>query len=343
MSVILEHPWSWDDIPPLDDQDAPSPNGQHPRSKGHAERVEHHADELRARREARRLVDEEESGLTPVQFETVTATEFLTIEFPADPTVIDRFVVEGGNTLVVAPKKTGKTTLAGNLGRSLVEGVPFLGALACSKPRRSYLMNLEMSDPMLQGWLTDIGIHPDARDRLVVSRNLRGRSIALTNTTVRKEIAKQLAGDGIEVWLIDCMRPLIAACGFSENDNAEISRLLLYVDEIKHEAGCHTSVGFHHAGKGEVEDGRESGRGASAWGDWPDVSVYLTKDKANVRYMRTEGRLDDIPESRLDYSYPTRRLTLAGEGESRQDTRLNTAVAAVTEAVHETPGINKSG
>lgn len=98
---------------------------------------------------------------------------------------------------------------------------------------------------------------------------------------------------------------------------------------------------FVHAGRAGTEEGSEHARGASAFDDWADVQLFLTKDHDGRRFLRTDGRMDeDLPESRLDYDPVTRILTLACEGESRATARARAAEEAAVKAVDEEPGIN---
>jgi len=80
-------------------------------------------------------------------------------------------------TLVVAQRKTGKTSLVLNCARSLITGEPFLGEFEVQKiSGRVGILNYEMSAGQLGGWAAQV------------------RSVVPTPEPARTTLAKSVRG-----------------------------------------------------------------------------------------------------------------------------------------------------
>ncbi len=237
-------------------------------------------------------------------------------EFLAQPDEPVRYRVDalwpsGGRVVIAARHKAGKTTLAGNLLRSLTDGPPFLGRFAVEPAARVTLVDDELHPGMLRRWLRDQGIvHPERAQVLTLRGRLSAFDIIRRDT--RSRWAEALRGT--DVLLLDCLRPALDALGLDEN--REAGRFLECLDELAAQAGITEHAVIHHMGHGA-----ERSRGDSRILDWPDAVWNLLRDDAPdedpgaaPRYFAAYGRDVDVPEDALSYDPTTRALTLTGAG-----------------------------
>lgn len=274
--------------------------------------VEKEVQRLRVRKEAKSQFDQESRTL-PEAPPLVNLTAFLD-----DPDEDVRYRVEGlwpveGRIVLAAQNKSGKTTLTGNLIRSLVDGDDFLDHFAVEPVRRVVLLDNEMSPSQMRRWLRDQGIrNTDAVD--VVS--LRGKlsSFNILDPEIRAEWAARIGP--ADVLLFDCLRPALDALGLSEDKDA--GRFLEALDELVAASLIPELFLIHHMGHSN-----ERSRGDSRLEDWPDAKWKIVKESADdpdsPRYFSAFGRDVDQPERRLAYEHDTRHLSVDG-GSRKQAT-----------------------
>jgi hypothetical protein len=299
-----------------------------------AREVAHEAHRIRVRDAARDKVAGEKARAEP-PFDAGTLAEVLARP-DEPPHRVEGLVPSGASTLIVAQRKTGKTTLILNLARCLVEGREFLGRFA-TRPLtgRIAILNYEVSGQMLARWANEVGV---PADRLVLV-NLRGRRNPLRVDEDRAKLAELLRYHDVEAIVVDPFGR--AYGGKSQNDAAEVGGWLVDLDTFARSGVGATDVYLcAHAGWTA-----ERTRGSSALEDWPDVTITLTRDKDNaqVRYLAAEGRDVLLDEDRLDFDATTRELTLSGSGSRRHAKAAEKSAelsAAVVEVVTERPGIN---
>jgi hypothetical protein len=240
---------------------------------------------------------------------------------------------EGGNATLVAPEKAGKTTLVGNLVRSLVDRVPFLGRFAVEPiTGRVGVLNFEVTGRMFTRWLGDMGIqHTDQ----VMALHLRGHRLPLVTDEGVTWLVDRLREADVSVLVVDPFGAAFrSAGGVSENDNSEVGRFLSALDEVKQRAGIHELIMPVHA-KREQAAGAERARAASVLNDWPDAIWMLVKDAR--RYLSARGRDVAVPEQRIDFDPTTRALAVTG-GSRRSDVATAAGVAILA-VVTQQPGI----
>jgi RecA-family ATPase len=244
---------------------------------------------------------------------------------PAEPPMrIEGFLPSGGRLLVVAQRKTGKTTFDLNLAKALIDGRHFLGRFA-TRPIAGIvgILNYEVSAGMLAGWAQQVGIPADKLFQV----NLRGRRNPLGHQDDRMNLVELLRRHHVEVLIVD---PFGAAyTGKSQNDPGEVMAWLGDLDRFAVDAGARELVLSVHAGwVGERT------RGASSLEDWADVIATLTRDPDDdrLRYLSAFGRDVEVAEDWLHVEPDTRTLTLAGTG-SRKHDRGERAVEAAMPAV----------
>lgn len=289
---------------------------------------------LRVRDAARRALRAEQAGTgdppTPVLLSQLLAEP----EAPTHYRVAGLLPV-GGRVVLAAQFKAGKTTLTGNLIRSLVDGEPFLGEHEVTSPvGRVVLLDTEMSRDALRRWLRDQGIGDASR---VAMFALRGRvaSLDLLDPPVRQWWARQLAELDTEVLILDCLRPVLDAFGLDEN--TDVGQVLVALDELVTQAGVDELFVVHHMGHVG-----ERSRGSSRLRDWPDVEWRLVRenadDPASRRFFSAYGRDVEVPESALDYDPGTRHLTVAGG--SRQDAAADAVIPDLLRLLIDQPGLS---
>ena len=267
--------------------------------------VERETYALRVRGAAREKHAAERGGEAP-PFDGGLLTDLLAR--PQDPPHrIEGLIPSEASTLIVAQKKTGKTTLMLNLARCLINGEDFLGRFA-TRPLagRVALLNFEVSGRQASAWAEEVGVRAD---QLYIA-NLRGRRNPLAHAQDRATLADILRGHQVETLIVDPFGR--AYTGSSQNDSGEVGSWLVSLDMFaRAEVGATDLILTAHAGW----DGERT-RGSSALEDWADSIITMVRDKddKNIRYLRAEGRDVAVDEDLLHFEPETRTLTLAGAG-----------------------------
>ena len=276
---------------------------------------------LRVREEARRRFGREHR---PESLPAIlTLAERLSVQRPATEYRIEGWQPLGSRVVLAAQFKSGKTTLTGNLARSLVDGQPFLDVAEVRALTGTLaIIDTEMSEALSEGWLRDQVIE---RAEAVLLVPLRGHlgSFDILDPEVRGEWAARLRDQHVEYLVLDCLRPLMDALGLDENRDA--GRVLVALDALLAEAGITDCLVVHHMGHTQ-----ERSRGDSRIRDWPDVEWRLVREKdepASARFITAFGRDVEVPEGRLHFDSLTRRLTLSAG--SRGDAAALEALSSV--------------
>jgi hypothetical protein len=133
---------------------------------------------------------------------------------------IDTLWPIGGRIMLAAQYKAGKTTLTGNVMRSLCDGVWFLDQFRAEQAFVT-LIDFEMDKRTVRHWLRDQGIRQTDNARVWP---LRGKvsSFDILGPQIRSEWAARIRSS--EVLILDCLRPILDALGLDEN--REVGRLL---------------------------------------------------------------------------------------------------------------------
>jgi hypothetical protein len=297
----------------------------------YAERLAEELALLRARREARRLLDAEERPPASLP-EILTLRERL--QRPREPVTyrIEGWQPAGSRLVLVAQFKAGKTTLVGNLARVLVDGGLFLGRDQAHPVGGTVaLVDVEMSAAQFDTWLASQKIVHDDRVVVVPLRGAAGAFDILTPDR-RTEWAALLRERQVSYLVLDCLRPVLDALGLDEHHDA--GQFLTAFDTLMAEASIAEACIVHHMGHYA-----ERSRGDSRIRDWPDVEWRLVRqdeEPASPRYIAAYGRDVEQPESQLHYDPTTRRLTVAGG--NRRDAGARDALDAVVVLLRAAPG-----
>lgn len=214
----------------------------------------------------------------------------------------------GGNVLLIAAYKSGKTTLTLNLVRALADETPFLGKYDVAHFEGNIcVVNYEETPTQWRRHARKLGIQNLDR---VFPLHRRGQPILpvwepkaqarLVDWMVEREIAYWIMDPTVVAWqgLVD-----------NENDNALVAAFTTALDQVKEQAGIGELLLTHHEGR--MESGR--GRGATRLEDWMDAGWYLSRDEATTqRTIWAKGR--DVELERTDLQWNEDRWMLsAGE------------------------------
>lgn len=252
---------------------------------------------------------------------------------------VDGICAVGQNVTITGQYKAGKTLLALNLVRSLVDGLPFLGEFKVGADRGSSarvgLWSMEMSLTDLDTYVDPLGITDDGAGRLAV---LNGRGFGVNVLT---DVGKQWAVNwlkqwGCTSWVVDSHARMCRMAGVDENENGAVLGLLHRLDEIKEAAGIGELYYLVHTGRAEQAEGRERARGATVIDDWADARWVLTRE-ANVRFFAVEGRsVRDITATSLEFDKDTGHLSLGAR--DKYGARVDGLVSLINTIVTEQPG-----
>jgi AAA domain/RepB DNA-primase from phage plasmid len=291
-----------------------------------------------ATNEARRIVSAKGRIPFPLPSATRTLADDLAVPPQSNPFVIERLHPAGGNVLLTAGFKVGKTTLMMNLIKALADDLPFLGVFDTKLVGRVAYVNYEVGAEMARAWLRSVGI--ENLDRVASPLHTRGFGLPFWESDELARLADWLGENGVQYLLLDpaasAWRPLVE----SENDNSQVAAFTEAIDVLKERSGVSEVVLSAHTGRAHQVAGQERSRGATRLEDWMDVGWYLSKSK-DTRAFRASGRDVDIKRSFLEFEPSSRCLRLGGAtpSDSGSPDGLAGALAALSalEAKHGGP------
>jgi hypothetical protein len=298
--------------------------------------VDQRKNRLRAEQLARAELAAESAAAIPPMF---GGAEFLAQPDSEPVYRISDLWPSGGNVVLAAQFKAGKTTAVHNLVRSLCDGAPFLGRYHVTPPDGAVVViDAEMPARSARRWLNEQMITRADRFRY---QNIRGSasSFNILLPALRCVWADRIAASGAAVVVLDCLGPVLAALGLEENNGADVGRFLEAFQELLRDAAVPEAAVIHHMGHQA-----ERARGASRLRDWPDAEWRLVRqddDPASSRYFSAFGRDVDVSEARLEFDPQTRALRVAGG--SRAAGKTQAAVLDLIEVVRADPGVNSRG
>lgn len=256
----------------------------------------------------------------------VSLTDDLAAPRDEESWAIEGLIPTGGNLVIAAAYKTGKTTLVQNLIRSLADHEPFLGQYPVTTlTGRVALFNFELTRTQQLTWLDESGI---ANQETVVLKHLRGMRGVLTTEAGRDWAVEQLRANNVQTWVVDPFAR--AASGIDENSNTEVGQFLEALDEVKRRAGVSELVLITHTGRGNADEPARA-RGATRLNDWADTNMVVTKTAGGQRSFVAEGRDVWISKTLLAYDAVTRQLTTAND-EANQEGLLRAVLQHIVTA-----------
>lgn len=165
---------------------------------------------------------------------------------------VDGLVLLGGNTLLSAQAKAGKTSLMVNYVKALVDGTPFLDREVIPVEGNVVYWDLEQEENYSIDHFQKIGLeHPEK----VVLVPGAGMSISMASDQFKRETVQQLIDANAEVWIIDTMSQ---AFNGDPDKEADVAPWLNHVKEIKQMAGVRDLIIIGHAGHNK-DDIRQRG------------------------------------------------------------------------------------
>lgn len=215
----------------------------------------------------------------------------------------------GGNVLLNAQYKAGKSTLMINLIKSLTTGTPFLGTFEVPEKLKVAYVDMELGMALAWDWFDTVpGV--DFSRMVYVPRVGLGNQLQMQSETIRSKWARQLRGSGVDVLIIDPISPILSALGVEENSTNGVRSLLDSFDVLKVEAGLKSVIITHHTGHQDV--GRA--RGSTAFMDWPSSIMSIIKqgdEEDSDRVFRAFGRDVSQPTTTLEFNKQTKETVLS--------------------------------
>lgn len=288
-----------------------------PLDQSRLNRVRARAEALKVEREAKEQVEAEEAARLwkpPVREGIAT---FLAVE-PAVPSFhVDGLWPHGGTVVLEAAKKWGKSTMMRNLVESVIGGAAFLNRFRVSAPfARAVVIDMELTHRQAWNYWHGAALRDDQMELW----RLRGSAgtMALRDPRVRGHVVARLRDSGADLVVLDPLGPVLRVCGFEENSNDDVGRLLDIWDEVLSDAGVTASVIPHHMGHGA-----ERARGASVIGDKADAiwtGTYAVQgEDSGPRFLKARGRDVELESSQVDYDPVTRAMTMSLDPTRRSD------------------------
>lgn len=241
----------------------------------------------------------------------------------------------GGRIVLAAQYKAGKSSMVGNLVKSLADGKAFLDSFYVDPAAAITVVDDELSEGQLRRWFREQEIQNTDAVHIVPLRGALS-TFDILDPVTRKEWARRL--QGTEVLILDCLRPVMDALGLSEDKDA--GKFLVAFDALIAECGAREAVVVHHMGHG----GNRS-RGDSRILDWPDATWSIKRedpeDPNSPRYFEALGRDVKVSESLLEWNPDTRGLRIAGGG--RAERKTADVLNAVVEFVKLNPHVSGRG
>lgn len=281
----------------------------------HDHRLAEAVERLRLQREARRIVDAEDSARAWVPPPITTPDLAQELLRPIEDAAwrVHNLLPAGGNALLTALAKSGKTTMVANLIRSLVDDEPFLGSFHPAPLwGRVGVWDYEMSRSQHLRWIGDVRI---ANAHRVSVMYLRGTKVPITSPAGFDWAVKWLQENSIQVWVID---PFARAfIGDDGNSDTVVGPFLETLDAIKAAAGVEELILVAHTPKqattkeGKPIMGRETARGSQRLEDWADVLWFMGKAASGSRYFHARGRDVEVPRRGLVHDAASRRVRLS--------------------------------
>ena len=270
-------------------------------------RIAEAAESMRVQREARALLAAEVAKATFTGFASVSLREALAKPREFKPAIVRGLQMQGHKATLTAQFKAGKTTLAGNLVRSLADGEPFLDRFEVFElPGNIGIFDYELTEDDALDMYGALGLRSTKQ---VFLESLRGEGFSLANEFHREQAVRWLTEHDIVYWVLDPFGRALRGFG-SENANDDVRVFLDTIDEIVERAGILGTLMPVHTGRMQHEIGTEHGRGATVVDDDADARWLLTRDNTGRRYFRAEGRNGvGAEEVSLEFDTATSRLS----------------------------------
>ncbi|WP_433117117.1 AAA family ATPase [Micromonospora sp. CA-246542] len=237
------------------------------------------------------------------------------------------------NAVLIAQFKTGKTALAMDLARCLVDGEPFLDRFPVVRSRVGF-WSLEVElDELRREFMNPLGI--DGEGRMAVWDGV-GQPVNILSEPGKAWTIRWLKQYKVKVWMIDSLAVLAVWAGVNiDKDNDQTRRLFAAIDEIKRQARVKVSFILAHTPRSEMEEGKERARGASAIDEHAGARWIYTME-GEIRFLRINGRGVKLDQTSLMWDEETHR-SMAGMAGSRGEVTGAEGVETIRAIVYKNP------
>jgi hypothetical protein len=239
--------------------------------------------------------------------------------------IVQDLQIAGSSILIAGRRKQGKTTVALNLAKSLIDGNMLFSRFQVKQLDGNVVYwNYEMSLRQFNVWLSHVDIEDDLR---FIHWPLRGKHVNLLNDDVFKYCVEKLKEDECEYLFMDPWSRAIAGVA-DENSNTEVRAYLERIDELKDKAGVPNLAILAHVSPKSKDD---MVRGASALEDWADAWWTVKKES-----MEAMGRdIDDVQPFTFNFDKGKKRFEYET---SRDEHELEWAVTKAVEVLRADGG-----
>jgi AAA domain len=234
---------------------------------------------------------------------------------------IEDLTLCGGNTLIYGLYKSGKTTLAINLARSLIDAVPLLDTYEI-EPLDGVVvyLNYELRASQFHEWCAALGIEDTKR---FLPINLRGAGAYLTDDDMLVYLIDVLKRAGAQALIVDNLLASLEP-GQDPNQHAVASGMTHRLEALKEASGVTDLYLLAHTGhptkfdRGGIPLNQHAAHSSWFMG-WPDDYLSWLVDSKGTRYLATEdGRVSSKKDPmRVTFDPDTRHLRLDGDSTER--------------------------
>jgi len=253
---------------------------------------------------ARSKFEEMQFALEGTPVPAISLNNLMEKDIEIDKWVVQDLLIKAGKVFLAAKAKVGKTTMCIALLKCLADGGLFLGRFHVDPPEGSIgYMNLELTEAQMKDWVSTQEI---TNVENIHIWNLRGKPNPFRSNRSRAHLIKEIQELGIRTLIIDTFAKIYPG---NADNNSEVNKFLIMLDEVLDKAGVEQLVMLVHAGN----DAKKI-RGATALTDHPDAIWYLYNDEERNRFFTAIGRDVDIEEGLIQFEPTAKQLIFTGEG-----------------------------
>uniref|UniRef100_A0A6M3IPG1 Putative ATPase domain containing protein n=2 Tax=viral metagenome TaxID=1070528 RepID=A0A6M3IPG1_9ZZZZ len=209
---------------------------------------------------------------TPIGGFCYEATHFQQLPLPSIPYYIKNWLPKQGKSLIYAPAKAGKSTLAVQIARCIGIGEPLLGFP--TEQGKVLYIQCELGTKVLQDRMRSTH---QSYDNVFVGTSF---TLKVDRQTGQTQLKRALEAVEPDVLIID---PIYKVISGDENDSSDMRVVCDFVDSIIEAFECSVIL-FGHPGK-ELSRGN---RGSVIMEDWVDSCVEMKKLPSDDHILRAK-------------------------------------------------------
>ena len=250
---------------------------------------------------------------------------FLKLKFP-DTTLVEGGLLHEKSRLIIAGDTgLGKSYLALQVAWESALGLPWLGIWPIRRPLRTFLLQVEVAEPVFKErcrrLATGRGLPPNLDVLTMEDFSLKDGAQSLTDT---------IAAGHYELVVLD---PLYMMHDGDENAVHTIRPTQRIVDEIRRELGT-TFIFVHHVRKSMPGERPSINmlRGSSGWPGWVDTVLLATpgqEDTLRLHLLKARNRQEALPHTAYALAWRKPGVFFEQVLEEESDPNLGEIVAAI--------------